>query len=90
MSLVVAGPGLGVCTLADNSAVLGADAATGGGLMKMARGLGTALSGTPGTRCLHTGGEPGTRTARTGAALPATATGRTTAPGRSVRAKVAR
>jgi fucose permease len=60
VSLFAVGLGLGVFIPANNSAVMGAIptrmSATGGGLVNMARGLGTALGVALVTLCLHAGG----------------------------------
>lgn len=61
--LLVLGLGLGVFIPANNSAIMGAIparvAATGGGLVNMARGLGTALGVAIVTLCLHVAGATG-------------------------------
>ncbi|WP_432856686.1 MFS transporter [Amycolatopsis sp. CA-161197] len=63
VSLFAVGLGLGVFIPANNSAVMGAIptrmSATGGGLVNMARGLGTALGVALVTLCLHAGGTGG-------------------------------
>ncbi len=63
VSLFVVGLGLGMFIPANNSAIMGAIpatmSATGGGLVNMARGLGTALGVALVTLCLHAGGEAG-------------------------------
>ncbi|QWF85242.1 MFS transporter [Amycolatopsis sp. CA-230715] len=64
VSLFVLGLGLGVFIPANNSAIMGAiparSSAAGGGLVNMARGLGTALGVALVTLCLHAGGAAGT------------------------------
>jgi MFS family permease len=63
VSLFVVGLGLGMFIPANNSAIMGAIpatmSATGGGLVNMARGLGTALGVALVTLSLHAGGESG-------------------------------
>ncbi|SEP05275.1 MFS transporter [Amycolatopsis saalfeldensis] len=60
VSLFVAGLGLGLFIPANNASIMGAVpdrmSATGGGLVNMARGLGTALGVALVTLCLHFGG----------------------------------
>ncbi|QRP43324.1 MFS transporter [Amycolatopsis sp. FDAARGOS 1241] len=82
VSLFAVGLGLGVFIPANNSAVMGAIptrmSATGGGLVNMARGLGTALGVALVTLCLHAGGTGGRTLAigvLAGAAVLAAGTG---------------
>ncbi|MFI5610887.1 MFS transporter [Amycolatopsis sp. NPDC051903] len=82
VSLFAVGLGLGVFIPANNSAVMGAIptrmSATGGGLVNMARGLGTALGVALVTLCLHAGGTGGQALALgvlAGAAVLAAVTG---------------
>ncbi|GAB3363654.1 MFS transporter [Amycolatopsis echigonensis] len=87
VSLVVAGLGLGVFIPANNSAVMSAIparmSATGGGLVNMARGLGTALGVALVTLCLHTGGETAALAVLAGAGVLAAATGLAARPGQA-------
>jgi MFS family permease len=61
--LLLVGAGLGVFIPANNSSIMGAIpprmSATGGGLVNMARGLGTALGVAVVTLCLHAAGDHG-------------------------------
>jgi MFS family permease len=65
--LFATGIGLGVFIPANNATIMSAipsrSAATGGGLVNLARGLGTAFGVAAITLCLHSGGGDGVRTA---------------------------
>jgi MFS family permease len=85
--LLVTGFGLGVFIPANNSSIMAAIpprmSATGGGLVNMARGLGTALGVAVVTLCLHVAGGGGARLALVALALAGAVAGVTgLAPGR--------
>ncbi|MCA1221985.1 MFS transporter [Streptomyces sp. 8L] len=75
--LAVTGLGLGTFTPANNTMIMGAiparSSGTGGGLVNMARGLGTALGVALVTLALHLAGDGGTATGARWAALVLTA-----------------
>ncbi len=77
--LLITGAGLGVFIPANNSAIMAAIparmSATGGGLVNMARGLGTALGVAVVTLCLHLAGSGGPRLALLTLALAAAVAG---------------